>query len=255
MRHITGQLLLVWIVVAAVGLAALAVQRLTNVALQREVVRLRESNRELVQPLAENRRLKALQISDSQRKTLSADQAEVERLRAEVANIYATIQARMTSRLVSQALTARGWRNIGTATPGAAVETILWAAAGGDVDLLTELMDYSPEARAEAEGLYADLPEAVRAKYASPEQLIASLTAKDVPLTAVNFTGGNGNGEKMSVQIHFFNDDGAPTLNEISLSMVRSPGGWRLMVPPSAVVKYRAMLKGAPAGVENKIAR
>ncbi len=49
---------------------------------------------------------------------------------------------------------AAAWKNQGQATPEAAVETMLWAAAGGDLSALKNTLALAPDARVERQQIY-----------------------------------------------------------------------------------------------------
>ena len=79
---------------------------------------------------------------------LRGDRAALERLRREVGSLRKSI-AGMRSipvrkskdvdaplDITEELVASNTWRNMGHETPSAAVETVLWAAAGGDTDLL-----------------------------------------------------------------------------------------------------------------------
>jgi hypothetical protein len=74
------------------------------------------------------------------------------------------------------------WQNRGQATPAAAIETALWAAAGGDLAALQNLLLLDDALRVKADALRARLPAASRATYASAEHLISAFATKSLPL-------------------------------------------------------------------------
>jgi hypothetical protein len=74
------------------------------------------------------------------------------------------------------------WKNQGQATPEAAVETMLWAAAGGDLSALKNTLALAPDTQSKAADLLASLPSGISETYASPEDLMALLVAGNVPL-------------------------------------------------------------------------
>jgi hypothetical protein len=62
------------------------------------------------------------------------------------------------------------------------VETALWAAAGGDVARLRDLLQLDDAVRTRAGEVLARLPEAARASYLGPDDLVAAFTTKAIPL-------------------------------------------------------------------------
>jgi hypothetical protein len=75
---------------------------------------------------------------------------------------------------------ASAWRNQGRGSPGAVIETTLWAAAGGDLGTLAGLLALAPEAREKAEVLRLKLPQAER--YGSAEELVAACMINAIPV-------------------------------------------------------------------------
>ncbi|MEO5958856.1 MAG: hypothetical protein ABIR80_07045, partial [Opitutaceae bacterium] len=175
---------------------------------------------------------------------LNEDVAALARLKAELKAIQTNLQTDgMNSLPIARALPPRAWVDAGSALPSAALETILWAAFRGEIGTLAEMLVFSPEARAKVEGIFAELGESEREKYPSPEHLVATFTAQDVPHCGVVFSGSSGGVEKMNLHIKFRLE----VERELWLDMIRTPAGWRLAVPVSAVEKYGAMLKAAGA--------
>lgn len=176
------------------------------------------------------------------------------------------------------------WQNRGRATPTAAVETALWAAAGGDVATLRQLLQLDEPTRAKADSILARLPEASRAVYASAEHLIAAFTTKAIPLGDAQLVWQHEPGPDEAVACVFVkNPDAgivpvvappAPAIPETReaalqrasrriaektppmappnqktvatyLSLRRSDDGWRLIVPMAAVEKIAKELGGS----------
>jgi RNA polymerase sigma factor (sigma-70 family) len=71
------------------------------------------------------------------------------------------------------------WRNAGRATPEAAFETLLWSAFNGDADTLMATYAFTPAAKARLDAWFLTLPPGARAKYGTPERLIAPVVAQD----------------------------------------------------------------------------
>jgi hypothetical protein len=146
--------------------------------------------------------------------------------------------------IVGNVLAFTLWKNAGRATPEASLETALWASANGDIDTLSNLMVFDPEARHEAVTLFTELPANLRQEFVSPERLVAVLAAKDVPLgsAAILNQWPTPNETKLSVQI--FDAEGK---HRKALLTARSDdAGWRFVVPTNAVKRYADWLR-APA--------
>lgn len=236
-------------------------QRQTAAGLRAEVELQREQARARAQLAADTARLRANQISAADLEALRGDHAALVRLRGEmdalrsraeeaaraVAAKAAAVAKPREPSILEGPLPASAWKNAGTATPAAALETVLWAAAGGEVDALAGLLRFDAGVKARMEGLFAGLPESVRTEYGTPERLIAALTARDVPLgkaklfdTKADFSGDR----RMAVQL-YETEGKAP--RGVLFSLRPEGGTWGLVVPASAVEKYAAMLKGAAA--------
>lgn len=155
------------------------------------------------------------------------------------------------------------------------METALWAAAGGDIATLKDLLQLDGAVRAKAEEILARLPISSRAAYASAENLIAAFTTKSIPLGDAQLVWQHQPGPDEAVACVFLrNPDPSlaaapPRPSEIPesreeaiqrarlraankippmappnhremaayLSLSHSDDGWRLVVPLSAVEK------------------
>ncbi len=183
---------------------------------------------------------------------LLAERAVVARLREELAALRQRAAETAGSQpvrqpaatrpsLVGNALAFSLWTNAGRTTPAAALETGLWASANGDIDTLTSLLVFDPEARHEAGALFARLPEALRQEFVSPERLVAVLAAKDVPLgsAAILNQYPAANETKVSVQIF----DAENKHRMALLSLRPDEAGWKFVVPANAVKRYAAWLR------------
>jgi hypothetical protein len=210
----------------------------------REQAELRAGQQEL-QLAAARARAEELDRLLAERAAVARLQAELATLRQRASETAAAGETRAPASvrpsLVGNVLVFSLWKNTGRATPEAAFETGLWAAVNGDIDTLTSLLVFDPEARTEAAALYGRLPESLRQEFVSPERLIAVLAAKDVPLgsaTILNLFPA-ANETKVSAQI--FDAEGK---HKMALLSLRSDeAGWRFVVPANAVKRYAAWLR------------
>lgn len=188
---------------------------------------------------------------------LRADRAALARLRTEIEQLKTRFEAIQPAPATEpttagatsyrlELMPASGWKNLGRAAPRAAVETALWAAVGGDIEVLADTITLDAGARAKAEALLAGLPPAAREHYASPEKLVALLTSKDVPVGAsmrlVARAGTAVDEAKLTLVLQ-----GETATRSIELTLRQRDGNWRLVVPEDAIEKYGAMLRGEPA--------
>lgn len=247
---------------ALVGGAVLCWQNGTMTSLRSEVERLRGREAEWTKLQAEQKRLAALQVPTVELESLRVDRAAVERLRAEINNLRARLEKTSKpptqentapDRLsVGKVVPAAEWRNVGANTPPAALETALWAAAGGDVEAFAALLMFEGTARKAAQTLLDSLPADGRAQHGTPERLIAFLTIKDVPLGSaeVRRWSDAAEGQVMLARLMLSVPGGTP--KDVTLPLARQDQTWKLMVVETTVAKYAAMLKGPPATVGGK---
>ena len=154
---------------------------------------------------AEHRELAALQREHARLRTMQATDEELARLRR-AATAHTQLQQALAEREAAPAqprpaLPVGEWtpmselKNRGQLTPHAAVETALWAAAGGDVTSLKKLLSLDDATRTQAGALLARLPANARAAYASAEDLIAAFTIKNIPVGEAQLVWFNARGE------------------------------------------------------------
>lgn len=159
-----------------------SVQRIAAARLAVELEARREEQRELAAAQREHQRLGALQPGADELAALRAAGADHARLRAALARREESRAAPRPPLPLGEWTPASEWRNCGQATARAAVETTLWAAAGGDVAALQRLLLFAEPVREQAAALLARLPAAARAHYHSAEQLVAEFTVRNIPL-------------------------------------------------------------------------
>src|SRR4051812_41945177 len=170
------------------GVAAVALQDAQNKRLESEIAALREDVRQAGAAVAQRERSAGMRANPtpavSTPDATAADHAEVARLRDEVAAMRKNAQELARAMQSAQAPVdknatiptnlkpASAWTNAGKATPATAIETVLWAAAGGDVEAVADTIALSPTARQKADALWAQLSDETRAKYGTPEKLM-----------------------------------------------------------------------------------
>jgi len=249
-----------WIVAGLLAVAAaaiIAVQRRIGTELRGEVELLRAARqREVARLEAENRDISSTLVPNADLEHLRADHAVVVRLRGEVDALKAREQAPPgLSRSESVALAvetpvdamipASEWKNVGRATPEAAVQTALWAAAGGDINTLAGMVNLNAAEQAKVEAALAGLPEQIRASLGTPERMMAMLAMKDLPLSSMQAMQvsapleGPGipvNPDVAVVQLKLQSADGATKSTKLTLS--QGPAGWGFEVSSDVVDKY-----------------
>ena len=90
-------------------------------------------------------------------------------------NRIAQLKARPAGVVESEMKPRTEWRNVGRATPAAALETLLWAYSSRDMDTLADSHGFVKSDREILNSWFAGLSETMRAKYGTPERLLAPL--------------------------------------------------------------------------------
>jgi hypothetical protein len=256
-----------WIAAGLLAVAAgsiIAVQRQIEIELRSEVELLRGSRqREVARLEAENRAFLSAMVPNAELEHLRADHAAVVHLRSEVDALKAREQVPAEqSRSESVALAietpvdtmipAHDWKNAGRATPAAAVQTALWAAAGGDLNTLAGMVNLNAEERAKVEAALAGLPEQIRTSLGTPERMMAMLVMKDLPLSSMQAMqigapleepGIPVNPDMALVQLKLQGADGATKSTKLTLR--QGPAGWGFEVSSDVVEKYLRAVTGS----------
>lgn len=239
-----------WMVIGALVIVvggALGVRWQASLELRRELEQLRSDHRELQGLEEENRRLTASQVTAAELESLRADHAALEHLRRDLEALKDGPPVHVAAPS-AKIIPASEWKNVGRATPEAAVETALWAAAGGDLDVLVGTLGFDVVARAKMESLFNGLPDAARSQYSSPEHLVALLLAKDVPPeSTMQVTGEDVSTDHPTyTSLHLQLQPVTGPTKSVTLIMQQQDGGWKVMVPANVVDKFGNALKGLP---------
>lgn len=140
------------------------------------------------------------------------------------------------------------WRNAGRATPAAALETVLWAAAGGDVDTFAASLWFADSnARQQAQRLFDELPSDAKQRYRRPEGLIAALTIPEVPIgTAERIHWGESTSPNFAyASLRLASEKG--TGKNVVLLFLSQADGWRVVATPPVIARVATWLKGEGA--------
>jgi hypothetical protein len=135
-------------------------------------------------------------------------------------------------------------KNLGKATPDTAVQTTIWAAIGGEVDVVANGITFTPAGRAKADAWFASLSDITRQQYGSPENVIALLVSRD----AAGLAGMQVLGQKeispndVGVRVRFATNDGQT--KDDNMIMHRTTDGWRLLLNDTVVQKFANKLGG-----------
>ncbi len=161
----------------------------------------------------------------------------------QLAGVYSSFNKEEPSNLSATALgslkpgiwaPANEWKDCGRASPESAIETVLWAASGGNLDSLKASLYFGNEARSKAETVLADLPEGTRRQYATPEDLLALIVAGSVPLDSALLVARQQNGTN-DVTEYLRLKDSQGRSRQVFLSLRNGPDGWRLSVPANTL--------------------
>jgi hypothetical protein len=95
---------------------------------------------------------------------------------------------------------ASTWRDQGRATPEATLETMLWAASGGNVSALKNVLILAPETRTKAAEMISGLQGASRQQFGSPEDLVAVIVAGSLPLDSAQLVARQQNQDDQAIE-------------------------------------------------------
>ncbi len=184
--------------------------------------------------------------------------AEVEGLRAELRALRAqtnelarlsptgskVMEKRASTAIASPLVPVSAWKDAGRATPEATVETVLFAAMGGDLETLAKAVIFNDAIKSQVATWFAGLPEATKQEYGTPEKVIALMMAKDAgSLAGMQLLGKKEDGANdVTVRVRIGDDQGKT--KDDKFEMRRARDGWRLLVPDKAVEKYARHVKG-----------
>jgi outer membrane murein-binding lipoprotein Lpp len=251
----------VGVVVLAVGAGAIVVQQ-TNLAALREEVRGLNANverlsQELRAVKQDTQKLAAAQVvvapeaagpkanQTSEIAELREQVATLKKPTSGIAQLIQTAQARATDAAVPTKLVpVSEWKNAGRATPGATAETVLWAAAGGDVATIANAISLTDSARQKAEAIFARLPEQTRSEYGTVDNLAALMIAKDAAtVTGMQVLGQRElSNDQVVMRLRFGNDEGKT--KDQALPLQRTADGWKVIITDDPIDKWARQLSG-----------
>jgi hypothetical protein len=104
-------------------------------------------------------------------KVKNDDAEELARLRLRIAQLKGRPEGVVDSAMIPR----EAWRNVGRATPAAALETLMWAHSVHDMDAVADSYAFSEGSKRIIDAWFAGLNENVRAKFGTPERLLAPL--------------------------------------------------------------------------------
>lgn len=158
--------------IAIGAITGLVMQQRDNDALRRGLTEAQNQNGELARLRQQNSALTA-QLHSAQDRA-----AEFDRLRSDLAALKAQVASprpTVAPRPPEEVRLIASLRNVGNATPAAALESLVWAKENLDVSAISRLIVLDGTARSEAEAILAQQPASERAKHGvnTPEDLVA----------------------------------------------------------------------------------
>ncbi len=255
MKVLLSVLALMGVVVA--GVTLVWHERSTR-QLRQEVAGLREEVKELAahekargtaaRGVAQADTVQAMQ-HESDRSEVAQLREDLEALKKRAQEFGRVVQAgpaaaRPADAIPTQLTPMSAWKNSGRDTPNSAIETVLWAASGGEVDALAGSITFTASAREKAEALLAGLPEAARRQYGSPEKLIALMISKDASkVTGMQVLGQREVGANdVGMRVRFGNEQGQT--KDDTFVFHRAADGYRLLLNDAPVEKFARQIRG-----------
>ena len=165
-----------------------------NAKLQTQVIALRGRDAPLTRMVEENQRAReflAREKTDANEAARALHQ-DVVRLRSEVRELEEYARAAAAQKAAATAALAanldpemglallENFHNVGRGTPGAAVQTLIWAVLQAEERALVASLALASDAREEALQLLAHLPDSARATYPTPENLAALMVTNEI---------------------------------------------------------------------------
>lgn len=170
---------IVLLLIALAGIGAKWKQQLEAASeLRAQIARLRLENEDSDQVKSEHARLRQLQRAIE---TPNVSQRPLPD-RESTSAVEERNTSSPTSLATGEWAPHTAWKNRGRNTPAATLETIFWAAVGGDLTTLKNTLLPDEEMRAKAETLFSKLPAGSRSLVTTPEELIAATVGRSIPL-------------------------------------------------------------------------
>ena len=232
-------------------------QQRTTTALRDELGRRKNAAAEDGNLKAEHAGLLARQVTPEEQARRRTEHEAWTNLAGEIATLRSRLEAKRPAvpaspppapaRSLKEAARTMGeWRNVGQENPAVAFETVLWAAASGEVKELAAGLEMDNATRDKAAAIFDRLPPALQHEVGTPEQLVALLTARDVPLGSAWILGQfDMRPDETRVMAQLADPEGKK--RDLLFTLREREGRWRLVVPPQVMTKYTAFLQGEPA--------
>jgi len=127
--------------------------------------------------------------------------------------------------------------NAGAANPTDAAQSFFWAVAQADPDAMARQIEFTDDARLKAQALFAQLSDAARAQFSSPEKIMAIyLTSKygratgyQLTATDVGSQSPDNGGWKVTLQT------ASGSQHDVAFAVHRTTGGWHEVITTGSV--------------------
>jgi RNA polymerase sigma factor (sigma-70 family) len=194
-----------------------------------ELVTVRQQSRESARLRAENARLATANNSGpgQRRDDLTPLRAEAEALRRQIAGAR-------SAALAPGLIASEKWRNVGRATPGEALETLLWAAENGDIPTVGRMVGFDARTRLEADAIFMEMPDVLRkaGDVTSVEEMVGLAWVMGAQLAGAEMVGVNPSApdatdkvDDITFRVSLQKRDGTLRLQEMQFH--RTPDGWQ----------------------------
>jgi hypothetical protein len=231
----------------AVAMAAVLRQRGAVDQLRRESARMEENIREGNRLRADNLRLAEILAQRKHDQPPPVPPAEFERAHQELAMWERRANELERTKAAGDIATNRDpekgmvrlehFRNVGRATPAAAIQTAIWAAAQADFDEVGKSMALSATGREKAQAYLNQQSVETRTRFDSPEKLVGVLFAHD-------FTNADGfqivgsttvaDGRAV-ISLRRLQKNGVVRPNDRKVPFEPGADGWKMVVPDQAI--------------------
>ncbi len=236
--------------------------RRENAKLRAQAGELRHRNDAVIRLGEENERTRELLARTKTDVNAAAEamHADVTQLRAEVSQLEEHARMASAQKAAVAALIAanrdpekglvrlENFQNVGRATPVTAMQTLIWAVMKGDEPALEAAFSVTGDALEKAGEILAHLPEAERAKYPTPESIVALAFADQIlRADALQVVPTMQLGSRAIVTVTVANSD-----DDAKVPMELAPDGWKVTVPKKFLVSLERKINPPPVSAPKK---
>ena len=236
--------LAILIALLAAGAVVLRQQSRTQARWREDIARERREHAALDRLRHENERLTAARLAPDElaarRKSQDEVKGDLERLRSGVTGLKQRLQwlQQFNAALGPPKPLAAGMTPVeklihaGAATPTDAAQSFFWAVAQADPDAMARQIEFTDDARLKAQALFAQLSDAARAQFGSPEKVMAiyltsmygRATGYQLATSDYGSHSADYGGWKVTLQT------ASGSLHDVSFVVHRTSEGWREVI-------------------------